>query len=139
VIPLDELVVGTRGGRFYLRWPAQGAEVVACTGHMLNNAHAPDVCRFLDDLRRDGRAQFSSFDWGPAASRPVLPRVQVGRIVLCPARWRVDARARAQLTVNRSAAFFRSLRKWRAHWLVPRYVYTRTPIYGFASVEIPSA
>lgn len=123
VIPLDELVVGTRGGRFYVRWPARGAQVLACTGHMLNNMQAPDVCRFLDDLRRDGRAQFSSFDWGSAASLPVLPRIQVGRIVLCLARWRVDARARAQLTVTRSAAFFSSLRKWRAHWLVPRYVY----------------
>jgi thiopeptide-type bacteriocin biosynthesis protein len=123
VIPLDELVVGTRSGRFYVRWPARGAEVLGCTGHMLNNVQAPDVCRFLDDLRRDGRAQFSSFDWGSAAALPVLPRIQVGRIVLCPARWRVDARARAQLTVTRSAAFFFSLRKWRAHWLVPRYVY----------------
>ena len=123
VIPLDELVVGTRGGRFYLRWPVRGVEVLACTGHMLNNMQAPDVCRFLEDLRRDGRAQFSAFDWGSAASLPVLPRIQVGRIVLSPARWRVDARARAQLTMTRSPGFFSSLRKWRAHWLVPRYVY----------------
>jgi lantibiotic biosynthesis protein len=56
VIPLDELVVGTRNGRFHLRWPARDAEVLACTGHMLNNMQAPDVCRFLDDLRRDGEA-----------------------------------------------------------------------------------
>ena len=122
-IPLDELVVGTRGGRFYVRWPARGAEVLACTGHMLNNMQAPDVCRFLDDLRRDGKAQFSSFDWGSAAALPVLPRIQVGRIVLSPACWRVDARVRTQLTVNHPTAFFASLRKWRAHWLVPRYVY----------------
>jgi thiopeptide-type bacteriocin biosynthesis protein len=123
MIPLDELVVGTRGGSFYLRWPAHGAEVLACTGHMLNNMQAPDVCRFLDDLRRDGRAQFSSFDWGSAASLPVLPRVQVGRIVLCLARWRVDARVRSELALASPATFLASLRKWRTHWLVPRYVY----------------
>jgi thiopeptide-type bacteriocin biosynthesis protein len=122
VIPLDELVVGTRGGRFYLRWPARGAEVLACTGHMLNNMQAPDVCRFLDDLRRDGRAQFSSFDWGSAASLPVLPRIQVGRIVLCPARWRVDARAQKELASD-PARFMTGLRKWRGRWHVPRYVY----------------
>jgi thiopeptide-type bacteriocin biosynthesis protein len=123
MIPLDELVVGTRGGRFYLRWPARGAEVLACTGHMLNNMQAPDVCRFLDDLRRDGKAQFSSFDWGSAAALPVLPRIQVGRIVLCPAQWRIDARARRELASDFRAAFMTGLRKWRARWLVPRYVY----------------
>jgi thiopeptide-type bacteriocin biosynthesis protein len=123
IIPLDELVVGTRGGRFYVRWPAQGAEVIGCTGHMLNNMQAPDVCRFLDDLRRDGRAQFSSFDWGSAAALPVLPRIQVGRIVLCPARWRLDAGLGSQLSLDSSTVFFASLRKWRADWRVPRYVY----------------
>jgi len=123
VIPLDELVVGTRGGRFYLRWPTRDAEVLACTGHMLNNMQAPDVCRFLDDLRRDGKAQFSSFDWGSAAALPVLPRMQVGRIVLCLARWRIDARMRSELALASPSGFFASLRKWRAHWLVPRYVY----------------
>ena len=40
VIPLNELVVGTRHGRFYVRWPARCAEVIACAGHMLNNIQA---------------------------------------------------------------------------------------------------
>jgi len=123
VIPLDELVVGTRGGRFYVRWPARDAEVLACTGHMLNNMHAPDVCRFLDDLRRDGAAQLSSFDWGPAAALPVLPRVQVGRVVLCPAQWRIDARVRAELAPDSPVTFSAGLRTWRTRWQVPRYVY----------------
>jgi thiopeptide-type bacteriocin biosynthesis protein len=123
VIPLDELVVGTRDGRFYLRWPARDAEVLACTGHMLNNMQAPDVCRFLDDLRRDGKAQLSFFDWGSAAALPVLPRIQVGRIVLCPARWRIDARVRTELASGSPATFMTGLRKWRARWQVPRYVY----------------
>jgi thiopeptide-type bacteriocin biosynthesis protein len=123
VIPLDELVVSTQHGRFYVRWPARGAEVIACAGHMLNNIQAPDVCRFLDDVRRDGRAQFSSFDWGAAAVLPVLPRIQAGRIVLSLARWRLDVRAGSQLRLNSSAGFFSSFSRWRADWLVPRYVY----------------
>jgi thiopeptide-type bacteriocin biosynthesis protein len=124
VIPLDELVVGTRDGRFYVRWTARDAEVLPCVGHMLNNMQAPDVCRFLDDLRRDGQAQISSFDWGPAAGLPVLPRVQAGRVVLCPARWLVDARAREALAAEGPASgLMASLRDWRASWMVPRYVY----------------
>ena len=123
VIPLNELVVGTRHGRFYVRWPARCAEVIACAGHMLNNIQAPDVCRFLEDVRRDGRAQFSSFDWGAAAALPVLPRIQSGRIVLSLARWRLDAGAGANLQLNSSAGFFSSFSRWRADRLVPRYVY----------------
>jgi thiopeptide-type bacteriocin biosynthesis protein len=123
VMPLDELVVGVRDGRFYVRWPARDADVLACAGHMLNNMQAPDACRFLDDLRRDGRAQLSSFDWGPAAGLPFLPRVQVGRVILSPAQWRIDARTRAELVPDVRATFITRLGAWRAHWQVPRYVY----------------
>jgi lantibiotic biosynthesis protein len=124
VIPLDELVVGTRDGRFYLRWTTLDADVVPYVGHMLNNMQAPDVCRFLDDLSRDGHAQISSFDWGPASGLPFLPRVQIGRIVLCPAQWRVDARAREALAADATpSGFVAALREWRTSWMVPRYVY----------------
>jgi thiopeptide-type bacteriocin biosynthesis protein len=123
VIPLDELVVGVRNGRFYLRWPARDADVVGCAGHMLNNMQAPDVCRFIDDMRRDGQAQLCSFDWGSAAGLPVLPRVQVGRVVLCPAQWRIGARLRLELSPDSPAAFMAGLRKWRTRWQVPRQVY----------------
>jgi lantibiotic biosynthesis protein len=124
VIPLDELVVGTRDGRFYVRWTLRDSDIVPYVGHMLNNMQAPDVCRFLDDLGRDSRAQIGSFDWGPASGLPFLPRVQVGRIVLCPAQWRVDARARDALVTDAPASgFLTALREWRAYWTVPRYVY----------------
>ena len=97
--------------------------MIACSGHMLNNMQAPDICRFLDDLGRDGRAQFNSFDWGSAAGLPVLPRVQVGRIVLCPAQWRIDARAGSELAPDSRVSFRRALPAWRSRWQVPRYVY----------------
>jgi thiopeptide-type bacteriocin biosynthesis protein len=123
VIPLDELVVGVRNDRFYLRWPAHDAHVIGCAGHMLNNMQAPAVCRFIDDMRRDGQAQFSSFDWGSAAGLPVLPRVQVGRVVLSLARWLIGARLRSELSADSAASFGTALRKWRTRWQVPRYVY----------------
>jgi thiopeptide-type bacteriocin biosynthesis protein len=121
VIPLGDLVVGIRGDRFYLRWPARDTDIAVCAGHMLNNFQAPDVCRFLDDLRRDGQAQFTSFDWGPASGFPVLPRVQSGRVVLSPAQWRIDEATRAELAGSPVAST--ALREWRARWQVPRYVY----------------
>jgi thiopeptide-type bacteriocin biosynthesis protein len=123
VIPAGDLVVGVRNNRFYVRWPAKDTDVLACSGHMLSNMHAPDVCRFLDDVRRDGEAQFSSFDWGQASTLPVLPRVQVGRAVLCPAQWRIDSRVRNELAPESAGAFNVALRNWRAPWQVPRHVY----------------
>jgi thiopeptide-type bacteriocin biosynthesis protein len=125
VIPPDELLVGIRDDRFYVRWPARDAEIVGCAGHMLSNMAAPDVCRFLDELRHDGLAQLSGFDWGSAASFPVLPRVQAGRVVLSLARWRLDARAGQQLTPDSPGGFAARLAAWREQWDVPRHVYLR--------------
>jgi thiopeptide-type bacteriocin biosynthesis protein len=123
VIPVSELVVGVRNNRFYVRWPAKDMDVFACSGHMLSNMHAPDVCRFLDDVRRDGEAQFSSFDWGQAFALPVLPRVQAGRAVLCLAQWRIDSTDRNELAPESRGAFDAGLRAWRTRWQVPRRVY----------------
>ena len=77
-IPIDELLVATRGDRFVIRWAATGDEVVVTTGHMLSYARAPLVCRFLSEVGRDGVCQLSGFQWGPAAAFPYLPRVRSG-------------------------------------------------------------
>jgi lantibiotic biosynthesis protein len=42
--------------------------------------------------------------------------------VLCPAQWRIDARAQKDLASD-PATFMTGLRKWRGRWHVPRYVY----------------
>jgi thiopeptide-type bacteriocin biosynthesis protein len=124
VIPLDELVVGTRDGRFYVRWLAENVQVDACAGHMLNNMQAPAAIRFLDDVGRDGSAQLSPFDWGAAADFPFLPRVQMGRIVLSLAQWRLDVPTRtSELPTGSSDAFTEALTHWRLRWRVPRHVY----------------
>ena len=108
-LPVDELVVTVRGGRFVLLW--QGQEVVPCAGHMLNPRLAQPVIRFLEEISRDGRAQLDAFCWGHAAGFPFLPRVRSGRVVLSPARWLVD---RAALD---------DFQQWRAKWQVPRHVF----------------
>jgi lantibiotic biosynthesis protein len=124
VVPLDELVVGVRDGRFYVRWLAEDVEVVSCAGHMLNTLRAPTAIRFLDDVSRDGSAQLGTFDWGPAAGFPFLPRVQAGRIVLSLAQWRIDTETRtSKLPTERASAFSEALTRWRSRWQVPRHVY----------------
>lgn len=118
-IPVGELVVGVRDGRFVVRWPAADAEVVAHAGHMLNHHTASPAVRFLLDVADEGRVLFSSFDWGPAERLPYLPRVVAGRSVLRPARWLLgpaDARA------DDATAFDVDLAAWRTRWGVPHLV-----------------
>ena len=124
VIPLSELVVGLREGRFYARWPLLNADVLACQGHMLNSVQAPPAVRFLDDIARDGYVSLSSFDWGTATRFPFLPRIQHGRVVLALAQWRIDpSTLEAELPPEPDRAFLDALPAWRVHWSVPRYVY----------------
>jgi len=124
VIPLDELVVGVRNGRFYARWLAEDVEVVARAGHMLNNMQAPAAIRFLENVSHDGLAQLSPFDWGPATEFPFLPRVQTGRIVLSLAQWHIDASTRtSELPAESPEAFRKALAHWRTRWQVPRHAY----------------
>jgi lantibiotic biosynthesis protein len=119
VIPLDELVVGVRQGRFHVRWSAVGKQVLISSGHMLTYHNAPAVGRFLSEVSHDNRVMFSSFDWGPAESFPYLPRVQTGRIVLREAQWRIQ---HGDLNGKSLADFCKDLARWRQAWSVPRYV-----------------
>ncbi|WP_163567389.1 lantibiotic dehydratase family protein [Fodinicola feengrottensis] len=119
-LPVNELTVGIRDGRFVIRWPAADREVVPTAGHMLNTSNAPAIVRFLEEVSRDHRTTFSSFDWGPAAGFPFLPRVQLGRAVLTPARWQIPA---GTLDCSAPQAFAASFGKWRERWQPPRYSY----------------
>jgi thiopeptide-type bacteriocin biosynthesis protein len=124
VIPLDELVVGLRDNRFYLRWPARQVDVRVCAGHMLNPAYAPALARFLAEMDADARPQLAPFDWGAATAFPFLPRVTVGRCVLSLARWRLDtATLAAELPAGSATAFRSGLARWRERWRIPRRVY----------------
>ena len=124
VIAPDELLVGVRDGRFHVRWAVTGAEVSVRAGHMLNSMQAPALCRFLEEVARDGRVHLSAFDWGSAARLPYLPRVRSGRVILEPARWRIDAAARdRELPCDAAEPFAAALDRWRTAWDVPGRVY----------------
>ncbi len=82
VIPLDELVVGVRNDRFYLRWLRENKKILIRAGHMLNAMRAPAVIRLLSEFGQDGIALMSDFSWADCKDFPFLPRIQIGRIVL---------------------------------------------------------
>lgn len=120
---MSELLVGLRGTRFYVRWPGAPGDLVVHAGHMLNPRGAPEACRFLEEVARDERAPLSGLAWGPAGELPFLPRVEVGRVVLSPARWRIDALVRDERLAPEHDRFDERLAGWREDWMVPRRVY----------------
>jgi thiopeptide-type bacteriocin biosynthesis protein len=115
VAPAD-LLVGVDAGRFYVRMRGPGSRRLHfVSGHMLNHQGAPPAAQFLLDLAYDGIATFTPFEWGPAEGFPYLPRVQVGRIVLRPAEWKLGKDAVHPAREG-------GLDSWRAEWNVPRHV-----------------
>ncbi len=122
-IRLSELLVGVREERFYVRWPQARGDLVVHTGHMLNPRGAPEACRFLEEVARDERAPLIGFGWGPAAELPFVPRVEVDRVVLSPATWRIDAASRDEHLSPTGEGFDERLARWREDWIMPRRVY----------------
>lgn len=124
-IPLSEILIGLRDGRFVARWPGVEGHLVPRAGHMLNPHGAPAPVRFLEDVARDGRMQLGPFDWGPATGLPFLPRVSAGRTILAPAQWRIDraTRDRSLAGAVAGADFAAALGRWREEWMVPRHAY----------------
>ncbi|WP_137686314.1 lantibiotic dehydratase [Thermosporothrix hazakensis] len=129
VISLNDLVVGVRNGRFYLRSQRLGKQVIVSQYHMLSPRLAPNVCRFLSELSMDGVPCLSAFDWGRLSGSPFLPRVTYrmgphARLVLSPAQWQLRAdTVQPEGTGSEEERWFAGLQRWRERWRVPRYVY----------------
>lgn len=117
-IPLDDLWVGLDGGRFFLWSAARRRIVLPLESHVFaTENNAPNICRFLAALVRDGRRAILGFNWGPAARLTYLPRVRVGNVVLSVRQWRFEAE---RLRVSRDPGAL--LRDWRTTWKIPRHV-----------------
>lgn len=120
---LSDLLVGHDGARLYLRSASLGVRLRPTARHMLNHHGAPPVCQFLDAVGQHLPAEFSAFDWGPAQSLPVLPRVQVGRTVLAPARWLLSTPGWTPSQGAEQAAVTSALETARRRWGLPDRVY----------------
>ena len=122
-IPLSELVIGVREDRFYIRWPARDREVAVIATHMLTHRRAPAPARALFELSLDRRCPLTAFQWESVSRFPFLPRVQVGRIVLSLARWRMVRDRLPDGAVRDPVLFARWFERWCTEWQVPRCVY----------------
>ncbi len=122
MISPNDLVVGIRDERFYARSLTLGKEVVARSTHLLNWFHAPNVCRFLMDIGREGTVHLEDVTWSNAAALPFVPRLRTGRVILRPAEWHLPSTLLGGGSLS-GAEQLQLLRQWREQWDVPRQVY----------------
>ena len=123
-IPVSNLSVSLRGGRFHVRSLALPGELRICSGHMANNEYAPPLCRLLTDLMLDRKAILRGFDWGVATMHHFLPRIRAGRAVLSVARWQMtETFLKHNIRLDSLESFRGSLSRWQAERHVPRHVH----------------
>jgi thiopeptide-type bacteriocin biosynthesis protein len=83
--------------------------------------------RFLGLVHRQGVAERIQWDWGDLDGAPFLPRVELGRVVLARARWRISAVEAAGWSGLAGAARTSAVAQWRRRRQVPRYVQLPEP------------
>lgn len=122
-IRLDDLWLRLHDQRVVLASRRLGKEVIVrlTSAHNHWSARNVGVYSFLCALQGQGTSTAFGWDWGPLADLPHLPRVRWRRIVLSPARWRLDA---AELPRESAPPHERSaaLARLRARHELPRLV-----------------
>lgn len=124
-LPVTDLLISVRDGRIVLRSRRLGREVLPrlTTAHNYS-ARSLGLYRFLCQLQHQGVAGGLGWSWGPLDTLPFLPRVEVGRVVLAKARWRVEALDPLWVALAGAevAARWSALQAWREERGVPRLV-----------------
>jgi lantibiotic biosynthesis protein len=122
-IPVQDLLVSVVAGRVTLFSRRLGREIIPrmATAHAFAYRSLP-VYKFLCVLQRERMEGSMHWEWGALDAISYTPRIQVGRVVLAVARWRIEPehhREWCELTLD---AALRRLAEWRAQERVPRFV-----------------
>jgi thiopeptide-type bacteriocin biosynthesis protein len=122
IIELDDLAVTADATQMYLVRRSTGELVEASMLHALDvTVHTPPLARFLSEVAGAGRTRWGPVDLGIARTLPYLPRIRVGRAVLAPARWLINA----DVLPGRNASmgeWDQAFELWRAQWCMGRTV-----------------
>lgn len=122
-VMLSEIVIGLRSSGFFARWARENVEIRPCGWHMLNPIYVPSTLQFLVDIAAANQPVLTGFSWGQGRYLPRTPRVTRGRIVLCPARWRLTRSMKLGKSASEATNWDAAVDKWRDEWQVPSRVF----------------
>jgi thiopeptide-type bacteriocin biosynthesis protein len=122
-LPVADLVVSIRNGRFVLRSRLLGRRVLP----RLTSAHnwrqrSPAVYRFLSAVQSEGTVAGVSWTWAPFTRLPFTPRVRWGAIVLALAAWSVSSSELRALDDRDAVVRWQAVQAWRDRRRLPRWV-----------------
>lgn len=124
VLGPEDLAVGFDGDRLFLALASTGRHVELLAPTAINfiwNNHTPPLARFLAEIARAACPQVTGFDWGAGLVLPFTPELRHRRIILMPARWRLQARDLPVRTVT-FGPWANSLHQWRERHRMPSRV-----------------
>lgn len=122
-LPVTDLLVSVRGDRILLRSRSLGREVIPRLSNTHNHARSgPAVYRFLCELSHQGVTPGATWNWGPLAAAPFLPRVVSGRVVLSRACWNLGPADLAAFREPPGAPLFAAVQRLRQRLGLPRHV-----------------
>jgi thiopeptide-type bacteriocin biosynthesis protein len=122
-LPLSDLLVSIHGERIVLRSRRLGCEVVPRLTTAHNHiGHGLGIYRFLCALQYQQVTPGTTWDWGPLALAPFLPRVVSGRVILSRARWNLGESELAAFREPRGARMFTAVQQLQERVRMPRYV-----------------
>ena len=123
-LPVSDLFLSLRNESFVLFSKRLNRRVIPrmTTAHGYWNPTLPPVYRFLCLLQHEDGVGIPNFRWGPLQRLGFLPRVQVGRIVLSCAQWRLRTSEIAKLRSGDRKKSFCRVQDLRRELDLPRWI-----------------
>ncbi|GIF75970.1 lantibiotic dehydratase family protein [Asanoa siamensis] len=121
-IGVDDLGVAAGVDRLVLVSMSRRRVVEPTVAHAAAVHTMPLIARFLVELPRATDARLTPFTWGTAACLPFLPALRYGRILLTPARWRLEPGSLPDMQVA-EAEWSAALDALRQRLGLPRWVH----------------
>ena len=121
-LPVSDLLVSDRNGRFVLRSRRLGREVLPRLTGSHDWSRSAAVYRFLAAVQSQGTAGSVSWSWAPFDRAPFTPRVRWGRLILALAAWWATGTELRDLDGRDPVSRWRAVQAWRERRRLPRWV-----------------
>lgn len=120
-LALADIYVGVTDNRFYLTLKEGGSEIIPRAGNRLNPDMAPDPIRFMHEVGRARHRPLYPFSFGKLEETAVfLPRVRFQKVILSPARWKLDGACFLNEQKEQIIAAFSA---WAEKWSLPDRIF----------------